>query len=79
MVFNVGATRSTRQGVERPPLKTRPRSVGALSLPVGASRGAGTDVVGTTVAVDRGAGAAVRAAGLKFRSAFSLAGPGLRA
>jgi orotate phosphoribosyltransferase len=40
---------------------------------VKALRDAGAVVVGTAVLVDRGAGDAVRAAGLDFRSAFTLA------
>jgi orotate phosphoribosyltransferase len=40
---------------------------------VDALRKAGAEVVGTAVIVDRGAGDAVRAAGLDFRSAFTLA------
>jgi orotate phosphoribosyltransferase len=40
---------------------------------VEALRDAGAVVVGTAVLVDRGAGDAVRAAGLDFRSAFTLA------
>ena len=40
---------------------------------VEALRGAGAEVVGTAVIVDRGAGDAVRAAGLEYRSAFTLA------
>jgi len=39
---------------------------------VDALREAGAEVVGTAVIVDRGAGDAVRAAGLEFRSAFTL-------
>ena len=39
---------------------------------VEALRQAGAEVVGTAVIVDRGAGAAVRAAGLEFRSAYAL-------
>jgi orotate phosphoribosyltransferase len=44
---------------------------------VEALRGAGADVVGVAVIVDRGAGEAVRAAGLTYRAAFSLADLGL--
>lgn len=39
---------------------------------VDALREAGAEVVGTAVIVDRGAGEPVRAAGLQFRSAYSL-------
>jgi orotate phosphoribosyltransferase len=46
---------------------------------VGALRDAGANVVGTAVVVDRGAGAAVRAAGLEYRSAFTLTDLGLPA
>jgi len=44
----------------------------SLLTAVDALRGAGADVVGAAVIVDRGAGEAVRAAGLSFRSAFDL-------
>ncbi len=44
---------------------------------VEALRESGADVVGTAVIVDRGAGEAVRAAGLAYRAAFSLADLGL--
>jgi orotate phosphoribosyltransferase len=40
---------------------------------VEALREAGAHVVGVAVIVDRGAGEAVRAAGLEYRSAYSLA------
>ncbi len=46
---------------------------------VDALREAGAEVVGVGVVVDRGAGAAVRTAGLSYRSAFSLADLGLKA
>jgi orotate phosphoribosyltransferase len=44
---------------------------------VNALREAGAEVVGVTVIVDRGAGSAVRAAGLDYRSVYSLADLGL--
>lgn len=44
---------------------------------VDALREAGADVVGVAVIVDRGAGDAVRAAGLDYRAAYSLADLGL--
>jgi orotate phosphoribosyltransferase len=44
---------------------------------VEALREAGADVVGVAVIVDRGAGEAVRAAGLTYKAAFSLADLGL--
>ena len=44
---------------------------------VEAVRQAGADVVGVAVIVDRGAGDAVRSAGLEYRSAFSLTDLGL--
>ena len=44
---------------------------------VEALREAGADVVGVAVIVDRGAGDAVRAAGLDYRAAYSLADLGL--
>jgi orotate phosphoribosyltransferase len=50
---------------------------GSVLTAVEALRQAGADVVGVAVIVDRGAGDAVRAAGLSYRSAFSLADLGL--
>jgi orotate phosphoribosyltransferase len=50
---------------------------GSVLTAVDALREAGADVVGTAVLVDRGAGAAIRSAGLEFRSAFSLTDLGL--
>jgi orotate phosphoribosyltransferase len=50
---------------------------GSVLQAVDALREAGADVVGTAVIVDRGAGDAVRAAGLDYRSAYSLADLGL--
>jgi orotate phosphoribosyltransferase len=44
---------------------------------VDALREAGAEVVGVAVIVDRGAGAAVRAAGLEYRAIYSLADLGL--
>jgi len=52
---------------------------GSVMTAVDALRDAGANVVGTAVVVDRGAGAAVRSAGLEFRSAFSLTDLGLPA
>jgi orotate phosphoribosyltransferase len=46
---------------------------GSVLTAVEALREAGADVVGVAVIVDRGAEKAVRAAGLSYRSAFSLA------
>jgi len=46
---------------------------GSVLTAVTALREAGADVVGVAVIVDRGAEKAVRAAGLSYRSAFSLA------
>ena len=46
---------------------------------VDALRDAGAEVVGVAVLVDRGAGEAIRAAGLAYRSAYSLADLGLAA
>jgi orotate phosphoribosyltransferase len=50
---------------------------GSVLTAVDALRQAGAEVVGVAVIVDRGAGDAVRAAGLAYRSAFSLADLGL--
>jgi orotate phosphoribosyltransferase len=50
---------------------------GSVLTAVDALRQAGADVVGVAVIVDRGAGDAVRAAGLAYRSAFSRADLGL--
>jgi orotate phosphoribosyltransferase len=44
---------------------------------VAALHDAGAEVVGVAVIVDRGAGSAVRAAGLDYRSIYSLADLGL--
>lgn len=44
---------------------------------VGAAREAGAEVVGVAVIVDRGAGPAIRDAGLDYRAAYSLADLGL--
>jgi orotate phosphoribosyltransferase len=44
---------------------------------VAALREAGADVVGVAVIVDRGAGDAVRAAGLEYRAAYALADLGI--
>jgi orotate phosphoribosyltransferase len=45
---------------------------GSVLTAVEALRDAGAEVVGVAVIVDRGAGDAVRAAGLEYRSAYSL-------
>jgi len=45
---------------------------GSVLTAVAALRDAGADVVGVAVVVDRGAGDAVRAAGLDYRSAYSM-------
>ncbi|PZM97288.1 MAG: orotate phosphoribosyltransferase [Actinobacteria bacterium] len=50
---------------------------GSVLTAVGALREAGAEVVGVAVIVDRGAGDAVRAAGLPFRAAYTLADLGL--
>ncbi len=50
---------------------------GSVLTAVNALRQAGADVVGVAVIVDRGAGDAIRAAGLDYRAAFSLADLGL--
>jgi len=50
---------------------------GSVLTAVEALREAGAEVVGVAVIVDRGAGDAVRAAGLEYRSAFSRADLGL--
>ncbi|GAA4217150.1 orotate phosphoribosyltransferase [Actinocatenispora rupis] len=50
---------------------------GSVLDAVEALREAGADVVGVAVVVDRGAGEAVRAAGLEYRAAYSLADLGL--
>ena len=44
---------------------------------VEALREAGAEVVGVAIIVDRGAGAAVEAAGLAYRAAYTLADLGL--
>ena len=50
---------------------------GSGSGAVEALREAGAEVVGVAVIVDRGAGDAVREAGLDYRAAYSLADLGL--
>jgi orotate phosphoribosyltransferase len=50
---------------------------GSVLTAVDALREAGAEVVGVAVIVDRGAGDAVRAAGLGYRSAYSLTDLGL--
>jgi orotate phosphoribosyltransferase len=50
---------------------------GSVLTAVEALRVAGAEVVGVAVIVDRGAGDAVRAAGLEYRAAYSLADLGL--
>jgi orotate phosphoribosyltransferase len=52
---------------------------GSVLTAVDALREAGAEVIGVAVIVDRGAGDAVRAAGLPYRSAFSLTELGLTA
>jgi orotate phosphoribosyltransferase len=52
---------------------------GSVLTAVDALRKAEAEVIGVAVIVDRGAGDAVRAAGLDYRSAFSLADLGLSA
>jgi orotate phosphoribosyltransferase len=52
---------------------------GSVLTAVEALQEAGADVVGVAVIVDRGAGEAVRAAGLSYRSAYTLADLGLTA
>nr|MDT0661849.1 orotate phosphoribosyltransferase [Micromonospora sp. DSM 115978] len=50
---------------------------GSVLTAVEALREAGAEVVGVAVVVDRGAGEAVRAAGLPYRAAYTLADLGL--
>jgi orotate phosphoribosyltransferase len=50
---------------------------GSVLTAVEALREAGAEVVGVAVIVDRGAGAAVEAAGLPYRAAYSMADLGL--
>jgi orotate phosphoribosyltransferase len=50
---------------------------GSVLTAVDALREAGADVVGVAVIVDRGAGDAIRSAGLDYRSAYSLTDLGL--
>ena len=50
---------------------------GSVLAAVEALREAGAEVVGVAVIVDRGAGDAVRAAGLEYRAAYTLADLGL--
>jgi orotate phosphoribosyltransferase len=50
---------------------------GSVLTAVGALREAGADVIGVATIVDRGAGDAIRSAGLEYRSAYSLTDLGL--
>ena len=50
---------------------------GSVLTAVEALREAGAEVAGCAVIVDRGAGAAVEAAGLEYRAAFTMADLGL--
>jgi len=50
---------------------------GSVLTAVAALREAGAEVVGVAVLVDRGAGAAVEAAGLPYRAAYTMAALGL--
>ncbi|MDT4940283.1 MAG: orotate phosphoribosyltransferase [Pseudonocardiales bacterium] len=50
---------------------------GSVLTAVDALRAAGADVVGVAVIVDRGAGPALEAAGLRYRAAYSMADLGL--
>jgi len=50
---------------------------GSVLTAVGALREAGADVIGVAAIVDRGAGDAIRSAGLDYRSAYSLTDLGL--
>jgi orotate phosphoribosyltransferase len=50
---------------------------GSLLTAIEALREAGAEVVGVAVIVDRGAGDAIRSAGLEYRSAYSLTDLGL--
>jgi orotate phosphoribosyltransferase len=50
---------------------------GSVLTAVQALREAGAEVVGVAVIVDRGAGAAVRTAGLDYRAAYTLADLGV--
>jgi len=52
-------------------------SGGSVLTAVGALREAGADVIGVATIVDRGAGDAIRSAGLDYRSAYSLTDLGL--
>jgi orotate phosphoribosyltransferase len=52
---------------------------GSVLTAVNALKEAGAQVIGVAVIVDRGAGTAVRSAGLDFRAAYTLADLGLKA
>jgi orotate phosphoribosyltransferase len=81
VVRKEGKTHGMQRRIEGPDVAGRPvlavedTSTTGRSLlnAVEALREAGAKVVGTAVIVDRGAGDAVRAAGLDYRSAYSLA------
>jgi len=85
VVRKEGKAHGLQRRVEGPDVAGRPvlavedtSTTGASVLTaVEALREAGAEVVGVAVVVDRGAGDAVRAAGLEYRAAYSLADLGL--
>jgi orotate phosphoribosyltransferase len=85
IVRKEGKAHGLQRRIEGPDVTGRPvlavedtSTTGASVLTaVDALREAGANVVGVAVVVDRGAGDAVRAAGLDYRAAYSLADLGL--
>ena len=85
IVRKEGKAHGLQRRIEGPDVAGRPvlavedtSTTGASVLTaVDALREAGANVVGVAVVVDRGAGDAVRAAGLDYRAAYSLADLGL--
>ena len=85
IVRKEGKAHGLQRRIEGPDVAGRPvlavedtsTTGGSVLTAVDALREAGATVVGVAVVVDRGAGDAVRAAGLEYRAAYSLADLGL--
>src|SRR5262249_57465254 len=85
VVRKAGKAHGLQRRIEGPEVKGRrvlavedtSTTGGSVLTAVEALREAGAEVVGVAVIVDRGAGDAVRAAGLDYRSAFTIADLGV--
>jgi len=85
VVRKAGKTHGLQRRIEGPEVRGRrvlavedtSTTGGSVLTAVEALREAGAEVVGVAVIVDRGAGDAVRAAGLPYRAAYTLADLGL--